>query len=65
MKKIQVIKRFSDKEAAKRGKPQMVEVSKDGEFIEVSDERAKELIKLKLAVEFKEKEHEKETKKSK
>lgn len=53
--KIQIIERFSDKEAAKRGKPQMVEVSKEGEFVERSDERAKELIELGLAVEFKEK----------
>ena len=55
MKRVQIVKRFSDKEAAKRGKPKMVEVSKENEFIEVSDERAKELIDQRLAVEFKEK----------
>ncbi len=53
--KVQIIKRFSDKEAAIRGKPQMIEVTKDGEFVELPEKRAKELIEQGLAVEFKEK----------
>lgn len=53
--KVQIIKCFSDKYAARMGKPKIVEVTKEGDFVEYPDERAQELIKNGYAVEFKEK----------
>lgn len=53
--KVQIIKCFSDKYAARAGRPKIVEVTKEGDFVEYPDGRAKELIKSGHAVEFKEK----------
>lgn len=53
--KVQIVKVFSDKYAARAGKPKIVEVTKEGDFVEYPDERAQELIKSGHAVEFKEK----------
>lgn len=58
--KIQIIKRFSDKYAAK--KPTIVEVTEKGKFVEYPDKRAQELIKSGHAVEFKEKKAKEEPK---
>ncbi len=53
--KVQIIKAFSDKYAARAGKPKIVEATEEGKFVEYPDERAQELIKSGHAVEFKEK----------
>lgn len=53
--KVQIVKAFSDKYAARAGKPKIVEATKEGDVVEYPDERAQELIKSGHAVEFKEK----------
>lgn len=53
--KVQIVKPFSDKYAAREGKPKLVEITEKDKFVEYPDERAQELIKSGHAVEFKEK----------
>lgn len=55
MKKVKIIKRFVDKDSVRRGKAEIVELTKDGEKPrEFPDARADELIKNGYAEEVKE-----------